>query len=93
MYSRIVLTQAAQHALNPKSITIQYIASDTRFGHVRSAPMKPRHINKSDNVIFKDRMPPSESMTGPRKILPAAMESVDSANRLEITSSRDNFVL
>ena len=93
VYSRIVLTQAAQHELNPKSTMIIYIANVERVGQVFAIPIEPRHIIRAERVICKDFIPPSESMIGPRKILPAAIESVDNARRREITSSRDSFAL
>lgn len=93
VYSRIVLTQAAQHELKPKSTIIQYTASDERVGHVCAPPMDPRQRKRVASAICKLNIPPSESMTGPRKIFPAAIESVDSARRRDIISSRENFAL
>lgn len=93
VYSRIVLTQAAQHELKPKSTIIQYTASDERVGHVCAPPMDPRQRKRVASAICKLNIPPSESMTGPRNIFPAAIESVDSARRRDIISSRENFAL
>jgi hypothetical protein len=93
VYSLIVLTQAAQHELKPKSTIIQYTASNERVGHVCALPMDPRQRKRVESAICKLNIPPIESINGPWKIFPAAIESVDSARRRDIISSRDNFAL
>ena len=50
--SRIVFMHAAQHELNAKSTTIQYMAKVVRVGHVPAPnPMEPRHMNNVDRAI------------------------------------------